>query len=123
MAKSFLIIGAVCGLLAVAIGAFGAHALRDSLDAYAKGIYDTAVQYQMFHATALLVVGLLLVARPELGLALSGWAFLLGIVLFSGSLYLLAVTGTKAWGAVTPFGGLSFLLGWAWLAYTVWKEL
>ncbi len=123
MSKLFLLTGSVTGLLAVAIGAFGAHALRDGFDAYAQGIYETAVHYQMFHTAAVLFVGVLLLWRPELRLAPAGWAFLVGILLFSGSLYVLAVTGTRAWGAITPFGGLAFLLGWAWLGFIVWRDM
>lgn len=119
--KLWLISGAVFGLLSVALGAFGAHALKNSLDAYGRDIYEKAVLYQMFHALALLAVGLLQKFYPQLSWQLAGWGFLAGIVLFSGSLYLLAVTGTKWLGAVTPFGGVAFLVGWGWLLYTLSK--
>lgn len=121
MAKSFLIIAALMGFFSVALGAFGAHALKSLLDEYGKSIYETAVHYQMFHTVALLAVALLQHIYKSLNLGPAGWAFILGTLLFSGSLYLLAVTGQKWLGAVTPFGGLAFLFGWAWAAYQLFK--
>jgi uncharacterized membrane protein YgdD (TMEM256/DUF423 family) len=106
-------IGAISAGLAVAAGAFGAHALEGKLDARAKEVFETAARYQMFHALALLAVGLLaLRARPGRALDLAGWAFLIGAVLFSGSLYALALTGIRWLGAITPLGGVGFLVGW-----------
>ncbi|MCG3157190.1 MAG: hypothetical protein DKINENOH_03822 [bacterium] len=122
MAKLWLLLAAVFGFLSVALGAFGAHALKATLDAYGRGIYEKAVQYQMFHTAALLLVGLLQGQHPTLSLQPAGWGFVLGMLLFSGSLYLLAVTGARWLGAVTPLGGLAFLFGWLWLAYAVWKN-
>lgn len=102
-------------LLAVALGAFGAHALKEILDDYGQGIWETAVQYQMFHATGLLVIGLLM-STKLLGnikqLNIAGIFFNLGIVFFSGSLYVLAISGIKVLGAITPIGGVLFLAGW-----------
>ena len=113
--KKFIVTGALHGFLAVALGAFGAHALEGVLDDYGRGVWETAVQYQMFHATALLVVGLLMSSKL-LGevkqLNLAGFFFNLGIVFFSGSLYVLAISGIKILGAVTPIGGVLFLAGW-----------
>ncbi|MGA3601134.1 DUF423 domain-containing protein [Lysinibacillus agricola] len=113
--KKFIVTGALHGFLAVALGAFGAHALEGVLDDYGRGVWETAVQYQMFHATALLVVGLLMSSKL-LGevkqLNLTGIFFNLGIVFFSGSLYVLAISGIKVLGAVTPIGGVLFLAGW-----------
>ncbi|MEX3745209.1 MULTISPECIES: DUF423 domain-containing protein [Lysinibacillus] len=113
--KKFIVTGALHGFLAVALGAFGAHALEGVLDDYGRGVWETAVQYQMFHATALLVVGLLMSSKL-LGevkqLNLAGIFFNLGIVFFSGSLYVLAISGIKVLGAVTPIGGVLFLAGW-----------
>jgi uncharacterized membrane protein YgdD (TMEM256/DUF423 family) len=119
MNRFWLIVAAVSGFLTVALGAFGAHALKNVLDSYGRGIYEKAVQYQMFHTAALLVVGILQHLHPQTSFTGAGWAFFSGLILFSGSLYLLALTGAKWWGAVTPFGGLAFLLGWAWLAYAL----
>jgi uncharacterized membrane protein YgdD (TMEM256/DUF423 family) len=110
-------IGAISAGLAVAAGAFGAHALEGKLDARAKEVFETAARYQMFHAFALLVVGLLaLRGRPGRALDLAGWAFLIGAILFSGSLYALALTGIRWLGAITPLGGVGFLVGWTALA-------
>jgi len=112
-------IGAIFLALAVTIGAFGAHALQGRLDEYSRGIYETGVMYHFFHALGLLIVSFL----PRIG-ALSesraGWIcglLAVGILLFSGSLYTLAVTGVRTLGAVTPFGGLSFIAAWVLLAF------
>ena len=108
----------------VALGAFGAHALRGRLDEYARGVFETAVQYHFYHALALALVGVLLLSQPATALLKSsGWLFLIGIAVFSGSLYLLAITGIKWLGAVTPLGGLAFIAGWGCLAAAAWKLL
>jgi uncharacterized membrane protein YgdD (TMEM256/DUF423 family) len=111
-ARVFLLLGAVYGLLGVAFGAFGAHALRARLTPELLAVYHTGVEYQFYHALALLAVGLLALQRGVAPLPLAGWCFALGVPLFSGSLYLLALTGTRWLGAITPFGGLLFLVGW-----------
>lgn len=101
------------------MGAFGAHALAPALDPRATAIYQTAAQYQMYHALTLVAVGGLagrLSHRRAGSVKFAGWAFTAGIVLFSGSLYALALTGIRAFGAITPFGGLAFLAGWLALA-------
>ena len=114
----WLRIGAISAGLAVAAGAFGAHALEGKLEPRAKEVFETAARYQMFHALALLAVGLLVLrGRTGRTLDLAGWSFLLGTVLFSGSLYMLALTGIRWLGAITPLGGVGFLLGWAVLAF------
>ena len=116
MDRTFLLIGALGGFIAVALGAFGAHALRGRLSPEMLAVFETGVRYQMYHVLALLLVAAIV---PRFGgwLVLSaGWLFIAGIVLFSGSLYLLAFTGVTMLGAVTPVGGLAFLLGWAALA-------
>lgn len=124
MAKLFITLAALSGMLAVAFGAFGAHALKGRLDDYALGVFHTAVQYHFYHSFALLAVGLLAVSQPQtVLLKTSGWMFFLGIVIFSGSLYLLSISGIRWLGAVTPLGGLAFLAGWACLAATGWKLL
>lgn len=104
-------------LLGVALGAFGAHGLKDTLSPEAKQTYQTAVLYHLVHGLALLAVGGLATLRTMESLVrTAGWAFMLGIVLFSGSLYLLSITGVKKLGIITPFGGLAFLIGWLCLA-------
>ena len=114
--KSSIITGAIHGFLAVALGAFGAHALEDILDDYSTGIWDTAVQYQMFHAAALVLVGILM-SKSLFGevkqLKIAKNCFNAGIIFFAGSLFVLALTGIKWLGAVTPIGGVLFLTGWA----------
>lgn len=122
MARWFVIVAASSGFLAVALGAFGAHALKNRLDEYALSVYQTAVQYQFYHSLALLAVGLLCLGLPHSRLLqLSGWAFVLGIVIFSGSLYALSFTGLRWLGAVTPLGGLAFMLGWLLLLLAAWR--
>lgn len=109
--------GSLILFLGVALGAFGAHGLKDALSQDAKHIYHTAVLYQLIHGLGLLAVGWLATLKPGDGLVRNaGAAFVLGIALFSGSLYLLSLTGVKKFGMITPFGGLAFLLGWVWLA-------
>lgn len=112
-------IGAIALALAVIIGAFGAHALEGRLDAYSRGVYETAVMYHFFHALGILIVSMLARngALTEARTALVCWLLSAGILLFSGSLYALAISGVRALGAVTPFGGLSFIAAWVLLAY------
>jgi uncharacterized membrane protein YgdD (TMEM256/DUF423 family) len=110
----WLLAAAVNGFIAVAAGAFGAHALQSRLDAHALQTFETAARYQMVHALA---IGLAALAIRHSAATLACAFFLAGIVLFSGSLYLLALTGTRAFGIVTPFGGLAFLAGWAAIAW------
>lgn len=117
-------IGAIGLALAVVFGAFGAHALRGQLDAYSAGVYEKAVFYHFIHALGLLAVSFL----PKAGAisqTASAWVcalLLAGIVLFSGSLYILAVTGIRGLGAITPFGGLSFIAAWLTLAYLLMRR-
>ena len=113
MERLFFGLGALTGGLAVALGAFGAHGLRTRLAADALAIFETAVRYQMYHALALFAVAFALTRWPWSVLpAVAGWLFVAGTVLFSGSLYLLALTDTRWLGAVTPFGGLALIAGW-----------
>lgn len=122
MTKLFLLIASLSGFSAVAIGAFGTHALKSRLDDYSISIYQTAVEYQVYHTLALLVVALLSHWYPHsTALRVSAYAFIAGILVFSGSLYILSLTGTRCWGAVTPLGGLSFLVGWLALAVAAWR--
>ncbi len=109
-------VGAVSALIAVAAGAFGAHGLRGHLAADLLAVFETAARYQMMHALALLAVGVWRDARPAPGLTAAAWAFAAGTLCFSGSLYALALTGVRLWGAVTPVGGVGFLIGWLFVA-------
>lgn len=111
--KPAIISGAIHGFLAVALGAFGAHALDGILTTYGEGIWDTAVQYQMFHAAGLLVVGILAhIVGFKKSLKVATWCMNLGVVFFSGSLFALALTDIKPLGAITPIGGVLFLTAW-----------
>ena len=116
MQSKFMLAGALAGFVGVAFGAFGAHGLRGRLSPDMLAVFETGVRYQMYHALALmLTAALMMTGRIESGraAAAAGWLFVAGIVLFSGSLYLLAVTGITVLGAITPIGGVAFLLGWA----------
>ena len=112
-------IGAISACLVVIMGAFGAHALNEILDDYGKSIYNKAVLYHMFHSIALLILGLINKIQPEIPLSMAGWSFLIGIILFSGSLYILAITGIKSLGIITPIGGVLFIIGWIFLIIKV----
>jgi len=113
----WLLLAAVNGFLSVAAGAFGAHGLQGRLEPQALQIFETAARYQMYHALALGLAALLLRAPRLRGAALAAALFLAGIVLFSGSLYVLALTGVRWLGMITPFGGAAFLAGWLALGY------
>ncbi|POZ51972.1 DUF423 domain-containing protein [Methylovulum psychrotolerans] len=117
MPSVFLALGAVCAFLGVGFGAFGAHGLKAILSPELLAVYQTGVTYQMWHALGLLVIGLLHQQTPTAKrLVWAGWLMFVGILLFSGSLYLLAVTDEKVLGMVAPFGGVCFLLAWLLLA-------
>lgn len=123
--KGSIISGSIHGFLAVALGAFGAHALKAILDDYGVGIWDTAVQYQMFHATAILIIGVLMSTKLMGNVAALKWAAILmnlGIIIFAGSLYVLAISGIKILGAITPIGGVLFLTGWILVIVSVLKH-
>jgi len=116
-------IGALSAGIAVAAGAFGAHALRARVDARALDVFETAARYQMYHALALLFVAWLAERAPGSGaVRLAGWAFVAGAVLFSGSLYLMALTGATWLGAITPLGGVAFLAGWGAVVWGVGRD-
>jgi uncharacterized membrane protein YgdD (TMEM256/DUF423 family) len=122
MDRVFVAVGALSGCIAVAAGAFGAHALRSRLAAEMLDVFQTGVTYQMYHALALIGVGILLARFSTDGstwLTASGWLFFGGSILFSGSLYLLALSGASWLGAITPLGGIAFLVGWLALAIGV----
>ncbi len=116
MDRLFVALGAVSGAIAVAAGAFGAHALKARLPPDLLEVFRTGAQYQLVHALALVAAGLVAARSPGTPAAWAGWLFLAGSVLFSGSLYALALSGVRALGAVTPFGGVAFIAGWVALA-------
>jgi len=113
MTRLFLSAAALTGFLAVMLGAFAAHALKGKLDPYALGIFQTGVSYQMYHALALLAVAILLSFYQSQWLVWAGYAFIVGILLFCGSLYWLAFGAPRWVGPITPLGGLGLLIGWA----------
>ncbi|MGA7234069.1 MAG: DUF423 domain-containing protein [Bryobacteraceae bacterium] len=117
--------GAVLLALAVILGAFGAHGLQNRLDDYLRGIYEKAVLYHFFHAMGILIVAVLgrTGTLPQAGVDTVCWFLFAGIVLFSGSLYLLAITGTRALGMITPLGGVAFIIGWLLLAWRLRRVL
>jgi uncharacterized membrane protein YgdD (TMEM256/DUF423 family) len=124
MAKLFITLASFSGMLAVMLGAFAAHALKNTLDEYSLGVFQTAVQYHFYHSFALLAVGILALSLPESSLLRSsGWLFVIGLLLFCGSLYVLSFSGVRWLGAITPLGGLCFIAGWAALAAAAWKSL
>ena len=121
-ARTTLTLAALLLALAVAMGAFGAHALRSRAPPELQAVWQTAVQYHAWHALGLVGIGLYLMQRPDATLAAwSAGLFVIGIALFSGSLYALVLTGTRALGAVTPFGGAAFIAGWLVLAWAAWR--
>ena len=115
--RLFAGLGAIFALAGVALGAFGAHALRGSLGEADLAIFETGVRYQLVHALGLFAVAWAVTRFPSPVVTGAGWAFVVGIVVFSGSLYTLVLSGARWWGAVTPIGGVAFLVGWALLAW------
>jgi uncharacterized membrane protein YgdD (TMEM256/DUF423 family) len=122
MDRVFAALGAVSALLAVAAGAFGAHALRARLTPELLAAFETGARYQMYHALALLLVAMAAARWPAPPIRIAGWLFVAGTLLFSGSLYGYALTQARWLGPVTPLGGLCFLAGWAALALGVWRS-
>jgi len=121
-ARLSLSLAALLLFAAVGLGAFGAHALKARLAPDMQAIWQTAVQYHAWHALGLLALGLFTMQRPDApGASLAAWLFVAGIVLFSGSLYALALSGVRGLGAVTPFGGVAFLAGWLAFAWAAWR--
>jgi|SRR5688572_15471525 len=128
MSRWFLALCALNGFLAVAFGAFGAHGLKSRLSAVADGAerldwWRTAATYHLAHALALGLVALLVARSAGAALSVAGFSFLVGMLLFSGSLYTMGLTGVRTLGAVTPFGGLAFLVGWAALAWAAFRSV
>ncbi|NWF59469.1 MAG: DUF423 domain-containing protein [Fischerella sp.] len=123
MTQIFLSLAAILGGLSVAAGAFASHALRERMSERSLLIFETGARYQMYHALALLIVALLLsrLESPPPSLLASGWLFIIGIAIFSGSLYALSLTGIKYLGAITPVGGAAFIAGWGALAFAAWN--
>ena len=118
--RTFLFVGALCGALGVGLGAFGAHGLRGRLTPEMLAVFETGVRYQMYHALAILLVAALVDRLDSRLVPIAGWCFSAGIVIFSGSLYALAVSGVTVLGAITPIGGVAFLAGWACLIIASW---
>ncbi|MEX2582910.1 MAG: DUF423 domain-containing protein [Gemmatimonadota bacterium] len=122
MVRTFWILGALLAFLAVAAGAFGAHALRERVAADLLPVFETGARYHMYHALALFAVAWASNQWPSALTSAAGWLFVLGIVIFSGSLYVLALTGIRWLGAITPLGGVAFLAGWLCLALAAWRS-
>ena len=117
MDRTFLLIGSLAGFLGVGVGAFGAHGLRSRVSPEMLAVFETGARYQMYHAFALLIVAAVIGRFGDSRLlVVAGWSFVVGVLLFSGSLYALALTSVSTLGAVTPIGGVAFLVGWACLA-------
>ena len=121
MDRLFFSLGALSACLAVALGAFAAHALKARLDPGLLAVFETGVRYQLAHALALLAVGWACTRWPGGAVVASGWLFVAGSVLFSGSLYALSLSGMRGLGAITPIGGLAWLAGWLCLAWGAWR--
>ena len=121
MMKLFFTFGAAFAALAVAAGAFGAHALRATLTPEDLATFETAVRYQMYHALGLFAVAWASTQWESAAVTVAGWAFVVGILIFSGSLYVLVLTGPRWLGAITPIGGVAFIVGWVLLAWTAWR--
>jgi len=119
--RLMVVSGALFAFLGVALGAFAAHLLKQKLTPEMLGIFEVGVRYQIYHALALFVVAWAITAYPQTAVQITGYCFIAGILIFSGSLYLLSLTGIRWFGAITPLGGVSFLLGWLWFAWRAWK--
>lgn len=121
--KALLVLGAVNGALAVVLGAFGAHGLKSRVDAAMLAVWQTASEYHLVHAVALLIVGMLAKQFGGGTVVTAGWLLLAGMTIFSGSLYLLVLSGQRWLGAVTPFGGTALILGWLALAWALFRQV
>lgn len=122
MNRSFIILGSLSAFIAVAAGAFGAHLLKKQLETDLLAVFETAVRYQMYHALALILTAILTIHSNNTWATRGGWLFTTGTILFSGSLYVLSLTGVKWFGAITPLGGIAFLAGWICLAIHASKQ-
>lgn len=121
MERLFFLLGCLSGFLGVALGAFGAHALKGRLEPPMVAAFEVGVRYQLFHAVALLAVAWATTRWPSATVNAAGWLFVLGTLLFSGSLYALSLSGMRVLGAVTPIGGSAFLAGWLCLGWAAWR--
>ncbi len=123
MPKIFLLLGSIFLFLGVALGAFAAHILKEKLPSDLFNVFEVGVRYHMYHALGLLAIAWVIVQFPEVQGDVSGWFFIAGIIIFSGSLYSMSLSGLRWLGAITPIGGVCFLIGWGWLAWKVWKAI
>ena len=121
MERLFFLVGSISALIAVVLGAFGAHGLKGRLTPEMLNAFEVGVRYQMYHALALLAAAWALSRWPRAEVTVAGWLFVAGTIIFSGSLYLLSWTGVRWIGAITPIGGVAFLLGWLSLVWGVWR--
>ncbi len=121
MERLFFLVGSISALIAVVLGAFGAHGLKGRLTTEMLNAFEVGVRYQMYHALALLAVAWALSRWPRTEVTVAGWLFVAGTIIFSGSLYLLSLTGVRWIGAITPIGGVAFLIGWLSLVWGVWR--
>ena len=121
MDRFFFAAGSISAFLAVALGAFAAHGLKGKLEPELFNIFEVGARYHIYHALALLAVAWASSRWPGTAITAAGWLFIAGTIIFSGSLYLLSVTGLRWLGAITPIGGLAFLIGWLLLAWSVWR--
>ena len=120
--KTFFLFGSLSAFIAVALGAFAAHILKQKLSTEMFAVFEVGARYHFYHALALFIVAFAIDQYPNANLSLAGWLFSVGTLLFSGSLYALSLTEIKILGAITPIGGVCFLAGWLWLAWNVWKN-
>ncbi|MBK9186274.1 MAG: DUF423 domain-containing protein [Moraxellaceae bacterium] len=119
----FVFLGALNMAIAVMLGAFGAHGLKNKVTVEQLAWWHTGVEYHVYHALALLIIGTLIAAQPQLAIPKgSAWALQIGIVIFSGSLYAMTLGAPRWFGAITPIGGTAFIVGWLWLAYSAWHK-
>ncbi|MBK7299990.1 MAG: DUF423 domain-containing protein [Moraxellaceae bacterium] len=119
----FVFLGALNMAIAVMLGAFGAHGLKNKVTVEQLAWWHTGVEYHVYHALALLILGTLIAAQPQLAIPKgSAWALQIGIVVFSGSLYAMTLGAPRWFGAITPIGGTAFIVGWLWLAYSAWHK-
>jgi uncharacterized membrane protein YgdD (TMEM256/DUF423 family) len=122
MERTFILLGSVMGALAVALGAFGAHGLRSTVSPDMLANFETGARYHFYHALAMFVAAFVASRFPNANLAnIAGWLFLIGVALFSGSLYAMTLTGQRWLGAITPIGGIAFIAGWVCLALAAWR--
>jgi len=121
--RRLLVVGCLCAGFGVAFGAFGAHMLKSLLDPPMLAAYDTGTRYQMFHAFGMILCGFAVRISRDTRIAMAGWMFLVGIVLFSGSLYGMALLGMRWLGPITPVGGLTLIFGWMLFAWRVWRTV